>query len=71
MERFLRYSLAHGRKIRVMLLWEGALAQRTVTVLALEPECVTLREGTRKPPFTVAWGDILSCAYARGDHGEE
>lgn len=71
MERFLRYSLEHGRPIRAVLMLEGALAQKTVLVLALEEGGVTLRVGAKKRPVTVPVADILSCDYARGDHGDE
>ena len=71
MERFLRYSLEHGRAIRAVFLLEGAMIQKTVSVLALENGTVTLRLGARKKPLTLPLGDILSCDYARGDHGDE
>ena len=71
MDRFLRYSLTHGRKIRAVLQTEGKLTQATVTVLALDGQTATLRVGARKTPVTVSLVDILSCDYARGDHGEE
>lgn len=71
MERFLRYSLEKGRKIRVVLLREGVLSQTPATVLALNAEEVTLRTGATKTPLTVRRDEILSCDYARGDHGED
>ncbi|NLI21214.1 MAG: hypothetical protein GX418_06675 [Clostridiales bacterium] len=71
MERFLRYSLDKGRKIRVVLLQDGALRQTPATVLALNAEEVTLQTGAKKTPLTVRRDDILSCDYARGDHGED
>jgi hypothetical protein len=71
MERFLRYSLEKGRKIRAMLMLNGQLQQRTVTVLALTPESAVLSIRANKPPITVPLTDIFSCDYARGDHGED
>lgn len=71
MERFLRYSLERGRPIRAVLLLQGALVQKTITVLALEGGGVTLRLGTRKTPLSLPVEDIFSCDYARGDHGDE
>jgi len=70
MNRFLQYSLERGRKIRMMLLLEGKLCQRTVLVLSAEGENVVLKIGTRKEPCTVPVADILSCDYARGDDGD-
>ena len=71
MERFLRYSLEKGRKIRAVLMLDGMLVQKTVTVLALEADAVTLVIGAKKAPVTLPLADIYSCDYARGDHGEE
>ncbi len=71
MQRFLRYSLAHERTIRAVFLLNGQMLQKTVTVLALQKETVTLRLGAKKEPVTLPLSDILSCDYARGDHGEE
>ncbi len=70
MERFLRYSLEHGRAIRGVLLLGEQMVQKSFTVLSLQEDTVTLRMG-KKPPITVPLNDILSCDYARGDHGEE
>ncbi|HNX62482.1 MAG TPA: hypothetical protein PKN45_07560 [Candidatus Limiplasma sp.] len=71
MERFLRYSLEKGRAIRAVLLLNGQMEQKTVTVLALDTQTATLRIGAKKTPVPVALTDILGCDYARGDHGEE
>ena len=71
MERFLRYSLEKGRKIRVVLLSNDQMSQKTVTVVALAGDEAVLRSGAKGAPFTVKQTDILSCDYARGDHGEE
>lgn len=70
MERFLRYSLEHGRPIRGVLLLGETLAQKTFTVLALDQGQATLRLGQKGKTFTLPVVDILSCDYARGDHGE-
>ena len=71
MTRFLRYSLEHGRKIRAVLLWKGALAQKTVLVVSYTHSQVTLLVGGAKKPVTLPLSDLFSCDYARGDHGEE
>ena len=71
MIRFLRYSMEHQRKIRAVMLLDGRLAQRTVLVLSYTDTDVTLLIGQQKKPVTLPAADILSCDYARGDHGEE
>ena len=71
MERFLRSSLEKERRIRAVLMLEGKLVQKPVTVLALEGGQVTLRLSAKRAPITVPLDAIYSCDYARGDHGEE
>ena len=50
MERFLRYSLEKDRRIRAVLMLNGSLAQKTVTVLALADGQATLLIGAKKKP---------------------
>lgn len=69
MMRFLRYSMEHERKIRALMLLDGQLAQKTVLVVSYTDDQVTLMTGRKQ--LTLPIGDILSCDYARGDHGEE
>ena len=71
MKRFLRYAMEHDRKIRAVFLLEGALTQKTVTVVSYDDQTVTLLPGAKKKPVTIPLSDLLSCDYARGDHGEE
>ena len=70
MIRFLRYAVEHDRKIRAVFLLDGAMLQKTVSVLAYDESAVTLRIGSKKT-FTIPLADLLSCDYARGDHGED
>lgn len=71
MTRFLRYAVEHERKIRAVFLLNGEMLQKTVSVLAYDEETVTLRIGAKKAPFEIPMTDLLSCDYARGDHGED
>lgn len=71
MNRFLRYSLEKQRKIRVMLTLSGEIVQKNAVVLSLDGNQATLKFGAKKAPVVVELTDILSCDYARGDHGEE
>ena len=71
MTRFLRYAVEHGRKIRAVFLLDGQMVQKTVSVERFDDETVTLRLGGKKTPLVLPVTDLLSCDYARGDHGEE
>ena len=71
MERFLRYSLQKNRKIRLVLMLDGGIVQKTAAVQALEGDLVTLLLTGKKTPVPLPVTDILSCDYARADHGEE
>lgn len=71
MTRFLRYALEHDRKIRAVFLLDGQLVQKTVSVVAYDGESVSFRIGSKKTPVVLPLADVLSCDYARGDHGEE
>ena len=71
MMRFLRYAVEHERKIRAVFLLDGQMVQKTVSVLGYDENTVTLRLGSKKTPLVLPMADVLSCDYARGDHGEE
>lgn len=71
MIRFLRYATEHGRKIRAVYCLDGQIRQKTVSVVSYDQTSVTLRVGAKGKPFTLPLADVLSCDYARGDHGED
>jgi hypothetical protein len=71
MNTFLKYSLERQRKIRVVLLTDGRITQKNAVVLSLTASEAALRLSGKKEPVVVPLADILSCDYARGDHGEE
>ena len=71
MLRFLRYAVEHDRKIRAVFLLGGAMMQKTVSVVSYDEDTVTLRIGSKKTTVVLPLCDLLSCDYARGDHGEE
>ena len=71
MTRFLRYAVEHDRKIRAVFLMDGQMMQKTISVVAYTEENVTIRIGSKKTPVVLPMADLLSCDYARGDHGEE
>ena len=68
---FFRYSLEKQQKIRVMLLQNGVITQKNAVVLAMDETTVTLRLTAKTAPAVVPVADILSCDYARGDHGDD
>jgi len=71
MTRFLRYAVEPDRKIRAVFLMDGQMMQKTISVVAYTEETVTIRIGSKKTPVVLPMADLLSCDYARGDHGEE
>ena len=71
MMRFLRYAVEHERKIRAVFLLDGQMVQKTVSILSYDDTSVTMRMGSKKTPLVIPMADVLSCDYARGDHGEE
>ena len=71
MLRFLRYAVEHERKIRAVFLLDGTMVQKTISVVEYTSDSVTIRIGSKKTPVILPMADLLSCDYARGDHGEE
>lgn len=71
MTRFLRYAMEHDRKIRAVFLLDGQMMQKTVSIVEYTEDTVTIRIGSKKTPVVLPMADLLSCDYARGDHGEE
>ena len=69
-DRFLRYSLEHGRKITLMVTDERGIRRMNVTVTAMDVSTVTYTAGRAGKPETLARDSILSAAYARGDEGD-
>ena len=55
----------------MLLTLDGRLQQKTVLVLSTHGDQATLQLSGKSLPVTVQLTDILSCDYARGDHGEE
>ena len=71
MTRFLRYAMEHGRKLRAVFMLDGKMVQKTVRVESYDDATATLFIGAKKTPTVIPLADLLSCDYARGDHGEE
>ena len=69
-DRFLRYSLEHGRKIALMIQDEKGIRRVNIIVTGMDAGTVyyvTARSRTEK---ALERGCILSAAYARGDDGD-
>ena len=66
--RFLSYSLAHNKKVRV--LWADTMKYQNIQVILLEEDSVGYLTAGRKKPLQKPLSDILSASYARGDDGD-
>ena len=69
-DRFLLYSLEHKKKIVLMVMDEKGIRRLNVTVTAMGDEAVEYTQGSSAKRRTVAYADILSASYARGDDGD-
>lgn len=69
-ERFLRYSLEHGRKILLMVMDEKGISRLNATVTAIESDAIEYVTARSNKPKRLLKVDILSAAYARGDDGD-
>ncbi|MGN0997481.1 MAG: hypothetical protein ACI4PG_11290 [Candidatus Ventricola sp.] len=71
-DRFLTYSLEHGRKISAVLMMGDAMVKKNLLVTAIDADGqgFTARLPGRKREVHFAAGEVLTCAYARGDQGE-
>lgn len=71
-DRFLKYSLENEKKICAVLLQEGRMVKRNLLVTGIDEgaQGFTARLPGRKRDVHIALGDVLTCAYARGDQGE-
>ena len=66
--RFLAYSLAHNKPVKVLLA--DNLKYRNIIVIALGEDEVSFLTAGRRTPATLPLRDILSASYARGDDGD-
>lgn len=70
MNRFLRYSLLHQRRIKAVLMEQGKLSQINLTVTALDQTTFTYVSAKQKSPRTLPLSALMAAGYARGDTGE-
>ncbi len=70
MEVFLRYSMAHGRRIKAILMIEASMVQQNITIVRYTDEDFTYTSSKQKTPRTLPLSSLLSAGYARGDTGE-
>ena len=70
MEEFLRYSMAHGKRIRAILLIDGRMVQQNIAVIRFTDEEFTYTSSKQRTPLTLPMSCLLSAGYARGDAGE-
>lgn len=71
-DRFLRYSLEREKKIQAVLMTDGLMTKKNLLVTSLDEDGqgFTAKIAGRKKDIHLNIGDILTCAYARGDQGE-
>ncbi len=67
-ERFLVYSLDHGRPVKALMA--DGMKYLNIRVVSLADGRVTYLTAARKTPVTVPIEAILSVSYARGDSGD-
>lgn len=69
-DRFLRYSLEHQRKIAVILQDEDGIRKTNIIVTRMEGDVVHYVTSRSKKEKSLSREQILSAAYARGDDGD-
>ena len=69
-DRFLRYSLEHGRKIALMIQDEKGIRRVNLTVVRIDGSTVYYTTARGKKEKSLAQGQILSAFYAWGDDGD-
>jgi hypothetical protein len=69
-KQFLEYSLAHGRKIKVIHMDAGRICARNIIVKQINQADVVCQVSGKKNPLVIPVNDILSACYARGDDGD-
>ena len=67
-KRFLSYSLAHNKPVKVLLADE--MKFKNITVIDLSDDQVAYLTAGRKKPLLLPISQILSASYARGDDGD-
>ena len=71
-DRFLKYSLEREKKICAVLMADGQMKKTNLMVTEIDGDGqgFSARLPGRKKSVHYAMGDVLTCAYARGDQGE-
>ena len=69
-DRFLRYSLEHKRKIAVILQDEDGIRRMNIFVTRLEKDSIFYITARSKKEKILEMEQILSASYARGDDGD-
>lgn len=69
-DRFLRYSLEHGRKIAVIVQDENGIRRMNITVARADADTVYYTAARGKKEKALPREQILAANYARGDDGD-
>ena len=69
---FLKYSLKNSCKIAVLFMRDGKMERKNLTVTSVDEKAGTFSAvpAGRKKEAAYSVSDVLTCDYARGDHGE-
>ena len=71
LRRFLAYSLAHQRPVRVIVMDDQGTRSMNITVVSHDERSVSyLSAKNKKIPRTIALDSLLAASYARGDEGD-
>lgn len=71
MNSFLKYSLQHEKRIKLVIQLEDRIVQVNGTVTAIGEDCFSYVASGRKKVETAPMDTLLAAGYARGDAGEE
>ena len=70
-ERFLRYSLDHQRRILLIIQnEEGKILRRNITVRHIADDVILYTVGKNPRERKLLRSSVLSASYARGDDGD-
>lgn len=70
-ERFFIYSIENRKKIKLLVLLDEKISTINALVVKNEADFIEIIKSERqKNAVKLSKEQVLSCAYARGDHGD-
>lgn len=64
---FIRYSLDKKKPVKAVMIIDGAMTQKTISVKSAYENGFCYTTGKRKKESYCEYKDLLACSYARGD----